>query len=209
MKRTAGISLMLLIFLSLCLITFSLLSLSGATADEKLSQKAANRTTVYYEAVTAANEILDEIDTQLAAALKEAADSQNPEETYLAACAEISVSGTEFTWTAADADNSSSTDDDTGSTDNTDSGIDDADSTDNTDSGIDDADSTDNTNSGTISYDVTMTDDQHLHIVLSICWPEESSDTLYRITCWKVVSTQEWTRDTSQNLYRSSEEDIS
>ncbi|MCD7834836.1 MAG: hypothetical protein LUH00_12750 [Lachnospiraceae bacterium] len=189
MKRTAGISLMLLIFLSLCLITFSLLSLSGATADENLSQKAADRTTVYYEAVTSANEILAEIDTQLAAALKESADAANPEEVYLAACAEITVPGTELTWTEAESE-IADTDTTTASSNGSDS-------------------SADSPASGLLSYDVTMTDDQHLHVTLSIRWPEEPSDTLYQITCWKVVSTQDWSRDTSQNLYRSSEEDIS
>ncbi|MCD8346802.1 MAG: hypothetical protein LUD16_02400 [Lachnospiraceae bacterium] len=176
MKRTTGISLMLLIFLSLCLITFSLLSLSGATADEKLSQKTADRTTAYYEAVTQANQILSEIDTQLAAALKETADAENPAEAYLAACAEITVSEAELTWTYEDRAS---------------------------ESGNTDTDSYLLASSGILSYDVTMADDQHLHVTLSICWPEESTDSLYQITCWKVVSTQDWTPDTSQNLYRS------
>lgn len=61
MRKTTGISLILLIFLSLCLLTFSLLSLSGALADERLSQKAADRTKEYYAAVSAANEKLAEI----------------------------------------------------------------------------------------------------------------------------------------------------
>lgn len=62
MRKTAGISLLLLIFLSLCLITFSLLSLSGATADQKLSQKGAERTARYYETVSKANKILAFVD---------------------------------------------------------------------------------------------------------------------------------------------------
>ncbi|MCD8395607.1 MAG: hypothetical protein LUD12_00200 [Lachnospiraceae bacterium] len=165
MKRTAGISLMLLIFLSLCLITFSLLSLSGATADENLSQKTADRTTAYYEAVTQANGILDEIDTQLAATFKETVGDENAKEAYLAACEEITVAGAELVWSLEEE------------------------------------------NAGMLSYDVAMTDDQHLHVALSICWPEESTDTFYQITSWKVVSTQDWTRDTSQNLYRTGEND--
>ncbi|MCC8065672.1 MAG: hypothetical protein LIO94_01020 [Clostridiales bacterium] len=104
MKKTTGISLMLLIFLSLCLITFSLLSLSGASADQNLSQKAADRTTEYYAAVTTANEILDKIDSQLAAALKESADSKSPEQAYMEACEKLSVSGTELTWTENSSD---------------------------------------------------------------------------------------------------------
>ena len=70
MRKTAGLSLLLLIFLSLCLIIFSLLSLSGAAADETLSQKTADRTTAYYAAVSEANKLLAEVDTLLAEELR-------------------------------------------------------------------------------------------------------------------------------------------
>ncbi|MCD7744824.1 MAG: hypothetical protein LUI13_06050 [Lachnospiraceae bacterium] len=160
MKKTAGMSLMLLIFLSLCLITFSLLSLSGATADSKLSQKSAERTTEYYTAVTAANKMLSEIDTQLAACLKEAEASEDPEQAYLDTCAQITVEGVGLTWAA-----------------------------------------------GTLSFDIDITDTQYLHMELAIAWPETDTDTLYQITSQKVVSTQEWSADTSQNLYRINEDE--
>ncbi|MCD8105550.1 MAG: hypothetical protein LUF35_11265 [Lachnospiraceae bacterium] len=173
MKRTAGISLMLLIFLSLCLITFSLLSLSGATADEKLSQKAADRTTEYYAAVTEANKILSEIDTQLAAAFQEAQDATDPAQTYFAACAALSVAGVDLEWSTQNSDTETA------------------------------AEAEDSEASGTLSYDVSMADDQYLHMELSVTWPESGSDTLYRIVCQEVVSSQDWSADTSQNLYRS------
>ena len=113
MRKTSGISLMILIFLSLCLITFSLLSLSGATADETLSQKAADRTTEYYAAVTSANDILAEIDAALARYLKAAESGEeaavqedgskqeaagNQETAYLEACASISNAISEASW---------------------------------------------------------------------------------------------------------------
>lgn len=98
MRKTSGVSLMLLIFLSLCLITFSLLSLSGATADETLSQKSADRTTQYYAAVTSANEIIARIDTVLAAYLKEAESTANPKSSYINKCAGISASVAEAAW---------------------------------------------------------------------------------------------------------------
>lgn len=98
MRKTTGISLMLLIFLSLCLITFSLLSLSGALADEKLSQKAAERTTQYYQADTAANAVLSRIDACLAAYLKEAQKAHDPESAYLRACAGIMADIPEAAW---------------------------------------------------------------------------------------------------------------
>ncbi len=180
MKKTAGISLMLLIFLSLCLITFSLLSLSGATADAKLSQNSAERTTEYYAAVTAASEVLDEIDVQLAAALREAessadssvadaADRNTRTAAYADACSAIAVAGTALTWEAADTDSSAVI--------------------------------------GTFQYDVDVKEEQQLHVELSIAWPESDDDTLYRITCWQIVSTADWSADTSQNLYRTGSED--
>lgn len=65
MRKTTGISLLLLIFLSLSLIIFSLLSYSGAQADARLSQKAADHTTEYYQMTDQANQILAFIDTQI------------------------------------------------------------------------------------------------------------------------------------------------
>ena len=70
MRKTSGVSLILLIFLSLCLIVFSLLSLSGAVADETLSSQAADRTTEYYAAVSSSNALLAQIDEQLAEYLR-------------------------------------------------------------------------------------------------------------------------------------------
>lgn len=89
MRKTTGFSLMLLIFLSLCLIVFSLLSLSGATADQSLSQKAADRTTSYYASVTAANQVLASIDEALAECLKKAEKDADPKASYLRACAAL------------------------------------------------------------------------------------------------------------------------
>ena len=84
-----GISLLLLIFLTLCLITFSLLSLSGAAADENLSSRAADRTSVYYEASNQANSILADIDSRLAQYLREAQDAPDPKTRYLELCQEL------------------------------------------------------------------------------------------------------------------------
>lgn len=98
MRKTSGISLMILIFLSLCLITFSLLSVSGATADETLSQKAADRTTEYYHAVTAAHTILARIDNALAGYLKSAEAAEDPESSYLKECAAIKKDVPDVFW---------------------------------------------------------------------------------------------------------------
>ncbi|MCC8052200.1 MAG: hypothetical protein LIP10_16430 [Clostridiales bacterium] len=177
MKKTAGISLMLLIFLSLCLITFSLLSLSGATADARLAQNSADRTTEYYAAVSTANEILGQIDAQLANALQNVQTENGADDSdtsdyssltaYADACSTISVSGVALAWEAC---------------------------------GSEDYDSA---AVGTLQYDIAVTDDQLLHVALSVVWPKSDSDTLYQITSWQILSTSDWSADTSQNLYRT------
>ncbi len=182
MRKTSGVSLMLLIFLSLCLIIFSLLSLSGAVADETLSSQAANRTTEYYAAVTSANEVLAQIDTQLAAYLREA---ENPEATetklwetenpdaaetkqqkaaYLRLCSRIDEDIPGVTWD--DSENSSN-------------------------------------DSGSISFSVDIDDDQILQIRLDISYPASDDDNLYRVHTWKVVNTGDWNADHSMHLFRS------
>lgn len=70
-----GSSSLLVIFIVLCLVTFATLSLSSAQSDYKFSQKLADRRTDYYAASGQAEEILDEIDTILAKAYEESADS--------------------------------------------------------------------------------------------------------------------------------------
>lgn len=57
-----GSASMLVIFLILCLVTFSILSLSSASSDYNFSKRIAERTTDYYEASNQAEEVLVEID---------------------------------------------------------------------------------------------------------------------------------------------------
>lgn len=59
---TIGISSLLLIFVSLCLFTFAILSLVSARADYRLSSKIADRTTNYYEASGEAYQRIAQID---------------------------------------------------------------------------------------------------------------------------------------------------
>lgn len=53
-----GTTSIVLIFVLLCMLTFSVLSLVSARANLQLSQKSADHTTAYYEAENAANDIL-------------------------------------------------------------------------------------------------------------------------------------------------------
>ena len=62
----AGLSTLLLVFVMLCLIVFSVLSLSTARADLEMSQKVADRTKGYYQAQGRASERLKAIDSVLA-----------------------------------------------------------------------------------------------------------------------------------------------
>ena len=61
----AGTASILLVFVTLCLISFAVLSLVNATADLRLSQKIAERNTAYYEAVTEAEQFVADADAQL------------------------------------------------------------------------------------------------------------------------------------------------
>lgn len=60
-----GISLLILVFMTLALLTFSVLALENAVADKRLSQKAADHTTAYYSAA-------DRIQEQIADRMQEA-----------------------------------------------------------------------------------------------------------------------------------------
>ena len=184
MRKTSGVSLMLLIFLSLCLIIFSLLSLSGAVADETLSSQAAERTTEYYAAVTAANNVLAQIDSQLAAYLREAetADSsqtagektgsavskeqtdEQRENKYSQLCSRIGEDVPGVSW---------------------------EDNEENSEKG------------GVISFSVDVDDEQILQIRLDISYPASDDDSLYRVHTWKVVNTGDWNADHSMHLFRS------
>ena len=62
---TTGTSTLLLIFVSLCLLTFAVLSLLSARADRNLSRKSAERTSAYYKACNQAEDRLGETDQML------------------------------------------------------------------------------------------------------------------------------------------------
>lgn len=81
---TAGISSLLLIFVSLCLLTFAVLSLVSARADYRLSTRIADRTTAYYAASNQAHDLLQEVD----AALSLLYESSEDQETYFSRLSE-------------------------------------------------------------------------------------------------------------------------
>ena len=75
-----GITSFVLIFVMLCLLTFSVLSLATARADLRLSQRSADRTTAYYDAENRANDILLEIISCMEDCLSETGDDTDMEE---------------------------------------------------------------------------------------------------------------------------------
>lgn len=56
-----GVTLIILIFITLSLVTFCVLSLENAVADRRLSKKAAEHTTAYYQAANRINERLQKL----------------------------------------------------------------------------------------------------------------------------------------------------
>lgn len=58
----AGSSLLLVIFIVLCLVVLATLSLSGVLRDRTYAQKEAQKTTAFYEADTTAVRVLENID---------------------------------------------------------------------------------------------------------------------------------------------------
>lgn len=60
-----GSSSILVVFILLCLVTFSILSMVSANADYRLSRKVADRTDAYYKASNEAQEIFAAIDAVL------------------------------------------------------------------------------------------------------------------------------------------------
>ena len=77
-KRSYGISVgtssILIIIVILSLVCFAGLSIVSATADYKLSQKLADRTTAYYEAASDANKQIASMDKAFASLYAESAD---------------------------------------------------------------------------------------------------------------------------------------
>lgn len=70
-----GSASMLVIFMILCLVTFSVLSIASSNNDYSYSQKIADRTTAYYKASNQAELILSKIDASLLAAYRQSGTS--------------------------------------------------------------------------------------------------------------------------------------
>ncbi len=72
-----GSSLLMVIFLILCLVTFATLSLTSARSDYSFSERAAKRRTQYYQACNTAEDVLAQIDEILINTIDSTNHSQN------------------------------------------------------------------------------------------------------------------------------------
>ena len=59
------------------------------------------------------------------------------------------------------------------------------------------------TDTHTASFTIAITESQQLAVVLAVNFPKKDTDTLYHITTWKIVNTQDWAADTSMKLLRT------
>ena len=72
-----GLSSILLIFVVLCLVSFSILSIVSANADKKLRLKVLNRSIAYYNACNEAETTLRDVDEQLHTIYSSSADTSS------------------------------------------------------------------------------------------------------------------------------------
>ena len=80
-KKNFGVNIgsasILLIFVILCLVSFAVLSIVSANADNKLTQKVLDRTTAYYEACNNAEASLAAVDDTLRNVYSSSADADS------------------------------------------------------------------------------------------------------------------------------------
>lgn len=98
-----GISLIVLIFVIVSLVTFAALAMTSAQADYKLSKKLADRTTDYNKACKQSNQILEQIDACLASWYEEAANENEyygklSERLELGDTASVEIDESRITW---------------------------------------------------------------------------------------------------------------
>lgn len=92
-----GSSLLLVIFLVLCLVTFATLSLSSARSDYSFSSRSAERRTEYYQACNLAEDVLAQIDAVLYKAREHAANAGDGSRDWKKDLDFSQIKGTEFT----------------------------------------------------------------------------------------------------------------
>lgn len=170
MRRTSSLSLALLVFLSLCLITFSVMTLSGAVSDQKLCEKSISRTTEYYEADAKVQSVLASLDTCLADYLdqinrqvvSESLTEEEIQSNYRNALRKLpeDLAGSNSDCVSVSFSNETSV----------------------------------------LLFDVMIHEDQCIRSEILLTLPQADNDVLYQVISKKVVNLAQWSPDHSQNL---------
>lgn len=159
MRRISGLPLLILIFVSLCLITFSLLSVSESRADQDSAKKWQHGqppTTRQHKSQSAAFKDRCTVSELFTTVFIRCIIS--PESSYYDSCRQIADAIPEVSW---------------------------------------------DTDTHTFSFAIAITESQQLAVVLAVDFPKKDTDTLYHITTWEIVNTQDWAVDTSMKLLRT------
>lgn len=96
-RMGTGATSLLMIFIVLCLTTLSILALTTARNDLKMSNRAVEWTRDYYQATDRVQGILSELDAQLSAR-----QAQEPEDEYFAGLEGVAVDGVDLDYNPAE-----------------------------------------------------------------------------------------------------------
>ncbi|HUM82777.1 MAG TPA: hypothetical protein PLN48_03255 [Lachnospiraceae bacterium] len=181
-----GVSLILLIFVTLCLVALCVLSFITARADSRLSSEIEERTSAYWTASNLATEKLAKIDSVLADVFASSAS----EEAYRSAVLLRFNSSGEDSGKSADAASGGSPDADSGGNPGAD--------IDTAEDGVTAVQNADG--SLQLSFKETMTDTSELEISVKVLTPDTVNPWYYEISGWRTVNTSQWNPDTEMPL---------
>lgn len=170
---SAGLSSILLVIVILCLITFAVLSLASADSDYRLSEKAAENNTAYYEGYSAAQEKLKAVDEKLFRLYNESKDEEEYySKVFDAFETEDPAEGTDTNIAADDGSvTGSAVDHDSDSAEDT----------------LDFVTATTENDMVYLSFVQDISAGDCLKIKLKVLRPETTGDTLYEIETWNRV----------------------
>ena len=160
MRRTSGLSLLILIFVSLCLILFPCFRSRNPGQTRHSAKKWQHGQPPTTRQTQKPISCHSKIDAQLANYYKlfSSDASSTPESSYYDSCRQIADVIPEVCW---------------------------------------------DTDTHTVSFAIAITESQQLAVVLAVDFPKKDTDTLYHITTWEIVNTQDWAVDTSMKLLRT------
>lgn len=173
-----GITSILVIFVILCIVTFSVLSYVSARADRRLSEDVSEKTVAVYRAENLASSVLSDLD----ASLEDACRGTSPQNTEGSAGTQTDAEGTESTAGTQEAYFAAAKKllGETAGMTVTESG-------------------------GNLyaSFSETISDTQSLCVTAQILYPQEGNPWYYKVTQWETKYTADWTPDQSVHVIGS------